>query len=105
MVNPNLLIQDELEARRCFRGFSESRSTFLRCFKELEANITLVWGTLFLLGLAVVALGAAGRERRRVARRLAVVAGLFAIGVGIDLWFLLIAARLHGERLLCRSSG
>jgi hypothetical protein len=60
-------------------------------------NITLVWGTVFLVGLAAVGLVAVGSERRRVARRLAVVAGLFAIGVGIDLWFLLIAARLHGQ--------
>ena len=38
VVDPLLFIQDEVEARRFFRYFPESRSTFLRCFKELEAT-------------------------------------------------------------------
>ena len=38
VTEPCLLIQDELEAKRFFRYFAESRSTFLRCFKELEAT-------------------------------------------------------------------
>src|SRR6185312_5521611 len=37
-VDPTLFLQDEVEARRFFRYWGESRATFLRCFKELEAT-------------------------------------------------------------------
>ena len=38
VVDPNLFVQDEKEARLFFRYFGESKSTFLRCFKELKAT-------------------------------------------------------------------
>jgi hypothetical protein len=60
-------------------------------------NITLLWGTVFLAALAALALISSGPARGEVARRLAVTAGLFALGVGINLWFLSIAIRLGHE--------
>src|SRR4051812_33395334 len=38
VVSPTLFIQDEREGRLFFRDFSGSTSTFVRCFKELEAT-------------------------------------------------------------------
>jgi len=58
--------------------------------------ITLVWGTTFLVALAVVtavAFSARGLPRGRPL----VVAGVFALSVGVNLWFLLPAAAYHGK--------
>jgi len=51
-------------------------------------NLTLTWGAVFIVLLVGVA-GIAGWAHRPPVRRLALVAGLALLGVGIDLWYLL----------------
>jgi len=52
-------------------------------------SITLVWGSTFLLSLIFAAAVAIPRGRWPSRRRLARVAGLGAVGVGLNAWFLL----------------
>ncbi len=54
-------------------------------------NITLLWGGLFGAAVAAVAAWSAGRVP---ARRLGLIAGTAALGVGLDAWFLLPGALL-----------
>lgn len=52
-------------------------------------NITLLLGTIFLVLLAIVALLAGVNPRTLPWRRILWIAGLFAVAVAINLWFLL----------------
>jgi hypothetical protein len=61
-------------------------------------SITLVWGAVFVVGVAAVSLVAAGSEQRRArVRRLGLAGGLALLGAGVNLWFLLIAIRLRNQ--------